>query len=645
MSIRSFQDEQRSALADLRLQVPLLQDDLRLQLNETIEQAFQLAAQDNRSDQSHRYADVENRIPEVDLVFTLDSEGAFAFPPVVPAALSSRSVNFDRALSAAEEFEFQLEDHPQAVVAYGTVLTLAQSSTDSAEAFNALERNYLQLGDLTNAERIRRQLINRPLAFDADGAHVLTLSSLRRARLVNLSPVNGSREDTLAVDESIAVISSWCDQTLAGEIPLHSGTRLAIAEFERILSHYDWIREAVPERRKLQRILARAEFVADFLDLRESAVSRPEGTYLVGLGGGGISRLVVVRTNTDSTAVGISINLDKVASAIMGSPAGSQLAAAGFGISLFDADFSAEFEKHFADGVYVVAPSGSTIHRLTIGIHSQDKPFVFEHYRNRNLLVISGIALLIGAIALGVVVMIRETTREIQTANLRSEFVANVSHELRTPLTSIRMFAETLLLKRYRSEQEQHEYLQIIMRESQRLSRMVGNILDFSRMESGRKSYNFSNCNMGEILTDTLDEFQAFMDEAGFEVCVDIPEDLPDIEADPEALATALANLIGNAVKYSNDRKQIDLSIRHTPNEIVVSVADRGIGIPTGEAKHIFGKYHRAANAASIATGTGLGLALVDGIARSHLGRVTVDQRPGGGSIFRLHLPLERSQK
>ena len=177
------------------------------------------------------------------------------------------------------------------------------------------------------------------------------------------------------------------------------------------------------------------------------------------------------------------------------------------------------------------------------------------------------------------------------------------------------------------------------MRESQRLSRMVGNILDFSRMESGRKTWDFVDTDVAGIVHATLREFEPMLEDQGFTVEIAIDDDLPMIKADPEALVTAVANLLTNAIRYSPDRKQLKVCLYATGPQIALDIADRGVGIPEGESTIIFEKYRRASNAADVATGTGLGLALVAGIAKSHGGAVGALPRDGGGSLFRLTLP------
>lgn len=324
--------------------------------------------------------------------------------------------------------------------------------------------------------------------------------------------------------------------------------------------------------------------------LLQTAVVRPSVTYLSGLGDGTRWWLATLQPAGDGSTIGCLIDLDVLAKSILDTPEGSQVRAAGFATTLFDAEFTSEFERRYADAVRVVVPVISTTYRLNLGVYSRDEPFVFEHFRNRSALIIAGIVFLAGAIGLGAYVLVRETAREVQMGNLQSEFVSNVSHELRTPLTSIRMYAETLLLNRFRSDEQRREYLQTVMRESQRLSRMVGNILDFSRMESGRKAYDFEDTDLPSIVHAALEEFEPVFKERGFHLCVDAGSKLPLVSIDPEAIQTVVANLLRNAVKHSLERKEVGVILEASQGRVILEVTDRGVGIPEGEAKRVLQK-------------------------------------------------------
>jgi len=230
--------------------------------------------------------------------------------------------------------------------------------------------------------------------------------------------------------------------------------------------------------------------------------------------------------------------------------------------------------------------------------------------------------------------------RELKLSRLKSDFVANVSHELKTPLALIRLFAETLELGRVPSEEKKRQYHGIINKESRRLTQLINNILDFSRIEAGRKEYRFVRADPGAVVRDVVDAYRFPIEHMGFTLDLDVAEDLPEMEIDPEALSQALINLLNNAIKYSPQEKSIRVWARREGDRVLVTVVDRGIGIPKAEHKRIFEKFYRVENSLVHTTkGSGLGLALVQHITEAHGGRVEVTSAPGEGSAFTLSLP------
>lgn len=241
----------------------------------------------------------------------------------------------------------------------------------------------------------------------------------------------------------------------------------------------------------------------------------------------------------------------------------------------------------------------------------------------------------------GLVLVWANVRRELRLSRLKSDFVANVSHELKTPLALIRLFAETLELGRVPSAEKERQYHRIINKESRRLTQLINNILDFSRIEAGRKEYRFVRGDPAAVVRDVVDAYRFQIEQHGFTLRVDVADDLPEMDLDPEALSQALINLLNNAIKYSPDEKAIAVSVRREGERVLVSVADRGIGIPKGEQKRIFEKFYRVETSVVHTTkGSGLGLALVQHIAEAHGGRVEVTSAPGEGSTFTLSLPV-----
>jgi signal transduction histidine kinase len=246
----------------------------------------------------------------------------------------------------------------------------------------------------------------------------------------------------------------------------------------------------------------------------------------------------------------------------------------------------------------------------------------------------------------GVALTIRTALREMKLSAMKNEFVSNVSHELRTPLSSIRVFGEFMRRGRVGDPEKVREYGTYIETESRRLTQLINNILDFSRIESGRKVYTFESADLEEILAGALATFTVRLRDKGFEVEYHGPEEpLPEVDVDANAIDRAVANLLDNAVKYSNGGRSILVGLERRGDEVTLWVTDQGIGIPRDEQERIFERFHRVSTGlVHDVKGSGLGLSLVRHIAEAHGGRVSVESEIGKGSTFTIHLPLESAK-
>jgi signal transduction histidine kinase len=249
-------------------------------------------------------------------------------------------------------------------------------------------------------------------------------------------------------------------------------------------------------------------------------------------------------------------------------------------------------------------------------------------------------ALVAAVLLAGIAMIVRAAVRELKLAEVKQTFVSNVSHELKTPLALIRLFAETLELGRAKTSEKAQEYYRIIHHESRRLSQLIDNILDFSRIEAGSREYRFVAVDLVEVVRAVVASYEYQIRAAGFGLVTNFGPRVPRVYADPDAISQAILNLLNNAVKYSDKTRQITVTVHAAAPSVLVEVADRGIGIPLSEQKRIFEKFYRVSTGLVHETkGSGLGLALVKHIVEAHHGHVSVESAPGKGSRFTIELP------
>jgi len=256
----------------------------------------------------------------------------------------------------------------------------------------------------------------------------------------------------------------------------------------------------------------------------------------------------------------------------------------------------------------------------------------------RGLVYGAAAALAFALIALATFATLRAMSRQVEVAELKSEFVANVSHELKTPLTLIKMFTDMLLLGYSKDPEERERSLEVIARETENLGLLIENVLDISRIEAGEKEYRPAPEDLGPLVSQVLEEYGQYLQRRGFSMRLDVEPGLPLLDLDRTAIAQALRNLLSNAAKYSGDRKEMEVRVWRDGRHAAVAVEDRGAGIDPGEARHLFERFYRGRKAG--AAGAGLGLALVKHAVEAHGGAVSAAAREGGGAVFTMRFPL-----
>jgi two-component system phosphate regulon sensor histidine kinase PhoR len=327
------------------------------------------------------------------------------------------------------------------------------------------------------------------------------------------------------------------------------------------------------------------------------------------------------------------------------SPKIQQIAGNDFVISVYDSSKSFQFNSHKEIDLPKIQQEKSLwifpdykLGILLIGTTIED---LVNQRTTTNLILISLLTLVL---IVGVWFVFRNIKKEVELAEVKSDFVSNVSHELRTPLSLISMFSETLEMDRIKSEEKKKEYYSIISQEANRLGKIVNSILNFSKMEAGKRHFNFVDSYLNDVAENVYRSYKFHLEQKGFSFKIVKDETIPIIKIDEEAVSEAIVNLLDNAVKYSDNKKEITVSTGIENNFAFVEVEDKGIGIPDKDQKKVFEKFFRVSSGLVHTTkGTGLGLTLVKHIMDAHKGKIELFSEVGKGSKFRLLFPLSNS--
>lgn len=316
-------------------------------------------------------------------------------------------------------------------------------------------------------------------------------------------------------------------------------------------------------------------------------------------------------------------------------------------------------QAHGTQAPFVISGIGETLPHWAVALYLQNPDRMTRSAQTLKLTLTLIIALLVLAILVGGMLVVSDVKRQLALARQKTDFVSNVSHELKTPLTSIRMFSELLAEEKVHDAPRRRQFLGILTAETARLTRLINNVLDFSRLERGEQKYRFAECDLGRLARETIEAYRPHLESNGFKLDCRLTAETMLVQGDPDALAQVLVNLVSNAEKYSGERKEILVQSRvispssPTPgagapppasaaggDRVEIQILDRGVGVPRDCEDRIFEQFYRAHDSlASGIQGSGLGLTLARQIARAHGGDVVFAPREGGGSCFILALP------
>lgn len=255
------------------------------------------------------------------------------------------------------------------------------------------------------------------------------------------------------------------------------------------------------------------------------------------------------------------------------------------------------------------------------------------------------IVALLFALILGTYLFYKYIAREAELVKLKSDFVDSASHTLKTPLTRIRMLTEKLQLGWINEESRREEYFRTIISETDLLTELVNNMLNFSKIEAGKKTYQFQKMSLPQTVQEVMDQYTNHINVPGFKIETHHQDNIPPIDMDPEAVKLIVMNLVQNAIKYSGKKKSISVKTFRRKDRVVLEVSDKGPGIPPQDIPRLFEKFFRV-NSPQVAAceGSGLGLYLVKHAAAAHKGKIDVNSRLGEGTTFTISFPLQQDQ-
>lgn len=282
------------------------------------------------------------------------------------------------------------------------------------------------------------------------------------------------------------------------------------------------------------------------------------------------------------------------------------------------------------------APENLTRRDWAVEVEPLTDPTLAAAIRGANRTLITA-ALSAAALALGLVLTARATRARVKLAEMRTEFVSSVTHELKTPLATIRAVGDTLVSGRINAPESMREYAQLVVQESKRLTRLVDNLLAYSRITDVTEAYTFEPLDPAVLIHEMLQRFHSQVTQRQFQVEMQVPADLPSVMADRVAMELLLDNVLDNAIRYSRDSRHILVFAGVRDSQVLIQLSDRGMGISRDELRHVVRRFFRGRRAAS--GGSGLGLAIANRIAADHGGSLTIESEIDVGTTVTLALP------
>jgi signal transduction histidine kinase len=570
--------------------------------------------------------------------FILKNNGQFLYPNfiVIPENLTvvKLSSRFNSVFRKGEEAEFAEKNPGKAKDYYLSCLSYSTENSDSVKALNALGRVSIKLNYIDYATATYILIISDYFPVTDENGFPYAYYALSQILKIT-SPENR--------EKIFPAVESCIKKMEAGLIPLNFDTEELLSRVTDWLKHtaFDSQGKSANINKQIVSLQQKVHFITTYRNELAELLSNgnldnhfTDGNdfKVVNSISGSTQEFFLINTNYANPA-GFLIDRNNLFDTILQTDLQSG----------FEFDYKIEFPAVYysnatGDNIVYTTQLNPLFPEQQIEIRLKDENLIKDLIKRRSWIYGVASLMLLVAMFLGVVLILRDIAREKHLSRLRSDFISNVTHELKTPLTSIRMYAESLMMGRVKSVSVQKEYLSVVVNESERLKRMINNILEFSRMEKGKPEYHFVNSNLASILNASIQEMNYWFDKEHFEVVTELDETIY-AEVDPEKMKQAIGNLLSNAIKYSTDTKKIFIRLFKKSEFVCIDVEDQGMGIPEDKLSRIFEQFYRIEQKENI-IGTGLGLTVVKEIIEAHKGKISVTSEIGKGSRFIVSIPL-----
>lgn len=560
----------------------------------------------------------------------ISMDGPYLWPPFQFEKTSGlreiKSGTFSEWIILAEREEFVRQNYYQAVQYYRNASNEAIQRHEKTEALNGLARSLKKQNRDKEARTIYFRILEQYGDITDNTENPYAYYAIHQIiMIIQQVPISDQRNDLFRI----------LDLLLRGNITINANLTMILTEINKTIANFKdnslqeklgqiqrWMPFYKEKAQRLREELRRQPYRPDFY-IQSIHFNQNKTPFLF-----------IYRNVTDQI-YGFEVNLNRLEQDLFSSKPDTDIPFL-FHCSIINQD---SMESTSQNPFTQIREISARIPNCYIVISLPDLDFLNQYIFRRRMLLGIMLILLTSGMVLGIVIVIRDIRRDKKMVRMRSDFISNVSHELKTPLTTIRMMTDTLRLDRIQSKIKRQEYFEIIIHEIQRLSRLIQNVLDFSRIEQDKKQYFFQKINLSKLVSNVIMTMEPAFKEDQFIVKRYIEPSIV-VDGDEDALKQVVLNLISNAIKYSFDQKEIHIQLRQQNHSVCFEVSDKGSGIPESKQPFIFDQFYRAHDGDQRDSGgTGLGLTLVKHIIEAHKGEVTFESKPGQGTRFTICLP------